>query len=397
MARLHNFRLTKVDRESVYHDSMSTALLILILHGLFLSLLIGLFGTERRMAHTVLSALVLCASLLLLEAWFNQSGFSQSQPHLKAVFQPVWFLIGPLAFIYTLLTLGNSWRQRYLLLLAPALLVAGLLLPFYLLPAADKLAIQARGQDVFVLYCGFWLLTGFCALRARMLIRSGMSNPAAEADVRPWHLPWLRALMSWMLIYALLDFSATAWFLVRGHYPGFIGLVSVLMLTAIIYGTGLLVVLPDGLLARSPWPGKRYQRSGLPDSAAESLVDSLEQMMIRDRPWLDENLRPAQVASRLGISTHQLSQLLNQHMSLGFHAYMNRFRVEQAQRLLRDLGSQRSMLDIGQEAGFGSNATFYRAFRKQTGMTPREFLSDAAYSNVVSSADNQSTKRHGES
>ena len=50
---------------------------------------------------------------------------------------------------------------------------------------------------------------------------------------------------------------------------------------------------------------------------------------------------------------------------------MNRYRVQHACRLLRSTGD--SITAIALQSGFSTIRNFNRAFREETGMTPREY------------------------
>jgi AraC-like DNA-binding protein len=51
--------------------------------------------------------------------------------------------------------------------------------------------------------------------------------------------------------------------------------------------------------------------------------------------------------------------------------YLNGYRVEKAQTLLKN--TDRSITDIALAVGFDDASYFARIFKKQTGMTPREY------------------------
>lgn len=366
---------------------MTILLLLLILHGVFLVGVLSVYGRRHDRANLVLAALVGVASLLLLETYLGKSGITQRWGHLRGVLRPLWFLVGPLCLLYVHRFLGRPAERRDILLtVLPTAAVTLWMLPYLLQPAAAKVGRWEHpgGSAAAVgLYLAFSLLTAWCALRSHRAIREAQRLPERASLLEaPWRSAWVRWLMAGLAAYAVLDFASAAVFLSRGYYPGSVGLASLLILTSLLYGTGMLVVLPDGLLARAPWPGKRYARSQIPASWADKRLERLKRLMVEERLWFDYNLSLQELAGRLGVSRHVLSQLLNENLETTFHDYINAFRVEEAKALLLDLGSRRSVLDVGLESGFGANATFYRAFKKHTGMTPTEFLASAASEKV---------------
>lgn len=358
---------------------MATLLLILLLHGVFLAALLGLFGSRHDRANGTLALVVFVVSLLLLEAYLGRSGLTSRWPHLRGVFRPVWFLIGPLCYAYTRRFLGRPARRVELLLGLPALVVLLWLMPFYLGTAEEKLTgPQYPGGTAGALatYFAFSIFTAGCALFARKAIRDHRSSGAVLDQ--PWHHGWLQWVMGAVAVHAVLDFVGSSFMATGGSYPAAAAVASVVVLASLIYGAGLLVALPQGLLARAPWPGKKYERSKIPEAMADRELAQLRLLMVEDKPWLEEDLKLESLANRLGVSRHHLSQLMNQHLETSFHDFVSAYRVEESKRLLLEVGGRRSILDIGFEAGFGSSATFYRAFKKHVGVTPRDFLAGTA-------------------
>lgn len=81
------------------------------------------------------------------------------------------------------------------------------------------------------------------------------------------------------------------------------------------------------------------------------------------------------VATNINISTNYLSQIINSN-KIKFNDYINKLRIEEAIKMLNDEKfSQYTITSIGLEAGFNSNASFYRAFKKHTGKSPKNYKS----------------------
>ncbi|WP_036036928.1 AraC family transcriptional regulator [Leptospira mayottensis] len=120
-------------------------------------------------------------------------------------------------------------------------------------------------------------------------------------------------------------------------------------------------------------PGKNFvKRSLLHDVDINALEKKLVHIIKEERIYLDEDIRLPDVSEELGISVHQLSFFLNNHLGMNFNNYINRFRVEEAKSMLINDPS-RSVVSVGIAVGFNSNSSFYKAFLKETGMSPKQF------------------------
>ncbi|SFJ45116.1 AraC-type DNA-binding protein [Paenibacillus sp. UNC496MF] len=77
------------------------------------------------------------------------------------------------------------------------------------------------------------------------------------------------------------------------------------------------------------------------------------------------------VAEELGISMSRASRVFRETTGRRFADYVALLRVQEAKRLLA--GSDRQVAHIGFDCGFQSLATFYRAFKDATGLSPVQF------------------------
>ncbi|PJZ64708.1 AraC family transcriptional regulator [Leptospira wolffii] len=117
---------------------------------------------------------------------------------------------------------------------------------------------------------------------------------------------------------------------------------------------------------------QKYARSLLSGVNRNALQENLKQLMERDKLYRDEKLSLADLADELALSTHQVSELINQELGMNFSAFVNDYRIQEACELLKK-EPDRSTLDIAFSVGFGTKSSFHRAFQKHTGKTPSEF------------------------
>ena len=92
------------------------------------------------------------------------------------------------------------------------------------------------------------------------------------------------------------------------------------------------------------------------------------------KPYLESDLTLLKLSQQIGISTHNLSQVINEKLDMNFYDFVNKHRVEEAKRLLIDPAKQPlTILAIAEEAGFNSKTTFNSCFKKFTSTTPSEY------------------------
>ena len=100
------------------------------------------------------------------------------------------------------------------------------------------------------------------------------------------------------------------------------------------------------------------------------------------QPFLDPELSAADLADALGLTSRELSQVLNTEIGEGFFEFVNRYRIEDATRQLASPEhAEDTILEILYRSGFNSKSAFHRAFKANVGMTPsayRQAHSDAS-------------------
>lgn len=118
---------------------------------------------------------------------------------------------------------------------------------------------------------------------------------------------------------------------------------------------------------------KKYRNSGLSVELAKDLKTKLQYLMDNEKTYLNPELKLIDLASKMGISAHMTSQLINQEFGEDFNRYINNYRIKDAISIFRK-GKYGSISEVLFYVGFNNKTTFNRAFKKYTKKTPSEFI-----------------------
>jgi AraC-like DNA-binding protein len=79
-------------------------------------------------------------------------------------------------------------------------------------------------------------------------------------------------------------------------------------------------------------------------------------------------------AEQLALPSYVVSQVLNVSFNQNFYNFINQYRIEESKQLLSNFKSkEKTILEVLLQCGFNSKSVFNSAFKKHTGITPREF------------------------
>ncbi|MDV6234960.1 helix-turn-helix domain-containing protein [Leptospira ellisii] len=116
----------------------------------------------------------------------------------------------------------------------------------------------------------------------------------------------------------------------------------------------------------------QYDKSTLGGLDLRSIDRKLERLILDQKIHLDPKLSLSVLSKKLGITPHQGSEFLNAKLDMNFSTFVNKHRIEEAKRLLESF-PEIGILEISWKAGFNSLSTFNATFKKETGLSPREY------------------------
>jgi AraC-like DNA-binding protein len=344
--------------------------------GLLMYVFAGLQATVRRKTRVnyALSLLFLCFGSVWLYYGLHRATRFVWAPWLLYSDVFVTFLLGPVLYSYARGLSGDTTRnsRRRLLRYLPALTV-----PVYMLVARPwthivPTTLPGPDPDHFALL-GVNLLNkladlhffGYALAATLIILRLYQAGDAA-----------FRAVFRGVVLYFLVGLVSFVGFFV-GHLLGASNVVA-------------MVVLINGINAayyfffsyRYPEYTQQPVRVPPPAHAAVSAVPHsldvpavltrLGASMEADQLYRDPDVTVQSLATRLGLQHHQLSWILNRCLNMSFHTYINRYRLEEAKRLLVE-NPRMTVLEIAFTVGFNSKSAFNSVFSRETGLTPTVF------------------------
>ena len=94
-----------------------------------------------------------------------------------------------------------------------------------------------------------------------------------------------------------------------------------------------------------------------------------------EKPYLDPSLSLRSLAQQTNIHPNQLSWLINERLGKNFNEFINHFRVETFKQIAQDpKNSHVTLIGLAYDSGFNSKTVFNTYFKKETGLTPKQFL-----------------------
>lgn len=195
--------------------------------------------------------------------------------------------------------------------------------------------------------------------------------PATEnlAGVKPLLQPCTAFVFIWfwiLLTHVLGQWLPLASSDLMGIFGNYISLTLVAALTYKSFG-----------YAAPEVPANHFTPEPEAEDASEDIVvlaERIHKFIQTEKPYLNSRLTLERFAGLMQASPRLVSTAINRCFEQNFHEYINGFRVEEAKRLLRDDACQSySILEIAQQSGFNSKATFNRIFKTVTGATPTAY------------------------
>jgi len=173
------------------------------------------------------------------------------------------------------------------------------------------------------------------------------------------------------------SFISSLFLVVIFQYTGLYLLAGASLILTIVTFDMILFKYPDVDRVISVSATKhRYKHSQLLHVDLAKLERKLNQFIVCEKKFLDDNLTIINVAEALSISVNQLSEYINTVHEKSFNAFINSFRIQEAMVIMKTQPDIKVVV-LAYEVGFSTVSTFYKYFKLETGYKPLEYLKRA--------------------
>lgn len=367
----------------------SIVLAIAIGNGLILAALLWQAGTRRPFLRPLAALVALIAVRLTPYAIGFAGAYDQ---HQWLTFAPFDYSLafGPLVWLYVTRLATDEWPVRWRWHLVPVLLQLGYQLVAFALPLETKWHWYTGTHRELVEPIGFAgvisSLVAYVVIAWRQFAAWQQYMDDQLSNREAYRLGVVRVVLVGTALVAVLAalFALRSWFMAPTDY--FDRFPMVLALAVLAYVLGLAgwrqsamdvpVITPhaeqpeEHPVQRLEEPPAKPPTPGRPRQDYEALGAEWYERTRIGQWYRDPTLTLSEFAGRLGVSPRTASRVLRDGLGLTFNAFVNGLRVEAVRQCLANSADTRDLLPIALDAGFASKASFNRAFREATGVSP---------------------------
>jgi AraC-like DNA-binding protein len=361
----------------------------------FWALVLLLSKKENNPAKFFLGIFMSIAFLVYL----SHAIFFQQNLHIYQLFDPIYVFsslaVYPLYYWYIkLLTVETSYKRYNLWYLLPAAFFSIATLVAYQFMSDEEKLIYIREfllersgstsesviikiqkliffgiRIVFVVQVVLFLIFG-----RKLVLRYNKRVANFYSNLESKTIFWVK--------YLLYSFVATSTMSITVNLIGrnyFADSMMLLLIPSLIFSTLLFFI---GLLG---YMQNHTVVDLVKDEGTQPLVDlkkfntsqlqnKLLELFEKEKAYRKPELKITEVSQLLGTNRSYVSALINNEFSCSFNEFVNKYRITEAKRMIKeDSNENYSLYYIAESVGFGSVGTFIRAFKDLEGVTPGKY------------------------
>jgi len=371
----------------------------IVFYGMLVVLLLLVSKSTYHLANRMLALIIgigiwyVITTLLILTGQFVRFSF------LFRIGLPFYYATPPLIYLYVQSRTDKTFRFKYIYLFhfLPVLAAAIDLLPFYFSsPEAKQAVVESLAQDsnrLLDIRTGIipdiWHVmlrpihgVVYCAITGVYLYRVFRDKKLKKS------IENFNGLKRWLILFTvffciiyvglfvmnvfwvglpagpdkLLNFTMFSFFVCLAPFLGIH--IYLFFNTQLIFGK-----------STRPRPAAAEFEKGDAGGREDAHIREIEKLIVEKALFKNPGITAPEIAGMLGMAPHTFSATLNAHYGKRFTEFINGYRINYViSELKRGANENMSIEGIATEAGFASRSAFYNSFKKETGLTPSEYL-----------------------
>lgn len=342
----------------------------------------------RALPNMILATLVFCFGVSLLLHSLGDLQFYLQFPHLIRVNWGVPLLFGPLLYLYTLSLTDpqRKFQEQDLWHFTPYLINLVIILPFFIKNGEHKILILDyftatidAGTDGYFFYHYILQITAGVmgliyardSLKVHGAFKESLKNEYSSID--KIKLDWLRQLLLSFQILSIL-FVIALMLTIGERYPSTnYDTYYYIAVFFFIYGLSYKALGRPEIIGipKTPAPHPTNKSS---EKVEDAKGQAIQEYMTESKAYLNGALTATDLAQSMGMTRHELSTALNDHIGKNFYDFINAYRVQEfKQRLEQPENAHLTLLAIAYDSGFNSKTSFNTIFKKIEGVTPSQY------------------------
>ena len=389
----------------------SSVLLISFTHGIVYSVLLFFKAIkDENKSNYWLSLFLLLCSLYIAPWMLGFAGWYDNQPFRDIMFYMTFqhlFLLGPVIFFYVQSLLNPNFKiNRYNFLH----LLPGILYMIYsiIIVVADKIILKKyyfladgadREFDSWYQYAGFVSMLLYFGLSLRYYLKFQKLIPQLVSFSDNLVFKWIKTFLMAFLTMLLLQIATYILGVVFRYTQSYIGSWWYFFFFSIIMYYIAITGYANSQKTTIPFSFDLFQSNKillLPIHENET-VEEIDFEEIENSMPINEDIQIwknkianlfeiemlyknpemtlTDLAKSLNTNVAVISRTINQGFQLNFNDFINQYRIETVKKAFeKGEHKKTTLLGIAFDCGFNSKATFNRAFKKNTGLSPKEYL-----------------------
>jgi AraC-like DNA-binding protein len=379
------------------------------LQGFILSILLFLSKKGNKLSNRLLAVLIFLLALTSTNLYIIESDFYDEYALVQILQQVLPLVItlpvGPLIYFYvrSLSQADFQLHKKQWWHFSPVIidLIPRMIVWVFIIGLLTGIVQEEDGRgwgdfiDTYNTYSDLprWLSITLYLLLTKHFLKKCIAAKDGEVDAQTstqekmnWIHQFLNAFLAfqfiWLLFLIPYLIPSTRGYLLdnMSYYPIYIPL------AVLVYWLGFKGYLQTQLSKTEPivkdfpiqpGPLKVVNPSlSFSDEEVTHYTTLLKKSMEEDKLYLESSLNLQSVSTHTNIAQKTISYILNNYHNKSFNEFVNEYRIQEVKkRLLEKDKDHLTIYGIALDCGFNSQATFQRAFKSITGVSPKEYLS----------------------